>query len=101
MIGLDPFTWICPNGLNSDHQIITPDETYIPDYIKCERCGLIYPTKRATHYHREFGWCITAKELVYTKEDLYDTNRHLCRNCTPKGLIRWDYVRKKIMGNGR
>lgn len=100
-LGIDAFTRYCPNGLDDKHQIVFKDGTAIPEYIVCEKCGQIYPTKRATHYHFEFGWVLTTYSLVYFRPDLYDLSKHLCFKCTPDRLKKWDYVRAKITGRGK
>ena len=100
-IVIDALTRSCPNGLDNNHNFTLNNGVIIPDYIKCEKCGQIYPTKRATHYHYEFGWTIMTWSVVYFRPDLYDLERHLCFKCTPDHLKKWDYVRKKITGRGK
>ena len=99
-IGINVFLRYCPNGLDDKHQFVI-DGVVFPDYIKCEKCGQIFPTRQATHYHFEEGWVSATYSIVFNRPDLFDVNRHLCYDCTPDRLKKWDYVRKKITGRGK
>ena len=99
-IGINIFFRYCPNGLDDDHRTVIGD-VVIPHFIKCEKCGGIYPTSHATHYHFVEGWTTNTYSLVFNRPDLYDVNRHLCYECTPDCLKKWDWVRKQITGKGK
>ena len=101
LVYIDIFTRYCPNGLDGEHKFELPDGVVIPEYIECEKCGQIYPTRRATCYNRELGWARNVGTLPFFRPDLYDIERFLCLKCTPERLIKWDYVKKQLTGRGK